>query len=266
MIQKNISLHKRYTLVHPSYPFKIDCSVVKSSKQRKNNRNQYWMIPQYNIKDAGVFDNFEQFEIELELINESIYWKELNKKYPIVNEAKIQEVNNNIIKKGIKMTLSAIQKTNFPISYDEQSKILREYINLTYDNKKNKIKKEDLLQDRTDYRLQNRKNFIGHSTVSLELKHLINSEDTINIHKYYTVTDKADGERHLLYIANNGKVYLIDINLNIKFTGCKVNNKKIYNTLLDGELILHNKKVYINLFLVFDLYFVNKEDYRCILI
>ena len=254
---------KRYTLIHPSYPFKIDCSVIKSSKQRKNNRNQYWMIPQYNIKDAGVFDNFEQFEIELELTNESIYWKELNKKYPILNQDKINEVNNNIIKKGIKMTLSAIQKTNFPISYDEQSKILREYIDLTYNNKKNKIKKDELLQDRTDYRLQNRKNFIGPSTVSLELKHLINNEDSINLHKYYTVTDKADGERHLLYIANNGKIYLIDINLNIKFTGCKVNNKKIYNTILDGELILHNKKDdYINRFLVFDLYFINKEDYR----
>ena len=45
----------------------------------------------------------------------------------------------------------------------------------------------------------------------------INNKESINIHKYYTVTDKADGERHLLYIANNGKVYLIDINLNIKF-------------------------------------------------
>ena len=43
--------------IHPSYPFKIDCSVVKSSKQRKNNRNQYWMVPQYNIKDSMYLFN-----------------------------------------------------------------------------------------------------------------------------------------------------------------------------------------------------------------
>ena len=70
------------------------------------------MVPQYNIKDSGVFDNFEQFEIELELLNDSNYWKELNKKYPTISDDKIN-VNTNIIKKGIKMTLSAIQKIIF---------------------------------------------------------------------------------------------------------------------------------------------------------
>ena len=38
------------------------------------------------------------------------------------------EVNTNIINK-LSYTLSNIQKTNFPISYDEQSSILRKYIN-----------------------------------------------------------------------------------------------------------------------------------------
>ena len=208
MTQKIFRYIKRYTLIHPSYPFKIDCSVTKSSKQRK--------IIEINIDDSSIltkdsgFDNFEQFEIELELINDSNYWKELNKKYPTISDDKINEVNNNIIKKGIKMTLSAIQKTNFPISYDEQSSVLREYIDLTYDDKKSKIKKEVLLNDRSNYRLQNRKNFIGPSTVSLELKHLINNTDSINIHKYYTVTDKAAGERHLLILLIMVKfIYLI---------------------------------------------------------
>ena len=31
-----------------------------------------------------------------------------------------------------------------------------------------------------------------------------------NINNAYTVTEKADGERKLLYVADNGKVYLID--------------------------------------------------------
>ena len=40
-----------------------------------------------------------------------------------------------------------------------------------------------------------------------------------NINKPYTVTDKADGDRKLLYIANDGKMYLIDTNMKVQFTG-----------------------------------------------
>ena len=40
---------KRFTLLHPKFPFKIDCSIIKTSKQRKNARNQYWMVPQLSL-------------------------------------------------------------------------------------------------------------------------------------------------------------------------------------------------------------------------
>ena len=257
---------KRYTLVHDKYPFKIDCSVVKTSKQRKNARNNYWMVPQYNIKDSGVFDNIEHFEIELELTkinNNNNIGRELINKYNEIYNDKSVRYLIQVLKKGIKMVMSGIQESNYPISYKEQSNILKEYIELTYDDKKKKIKKEELLEDRNEYRRQNRKNFIGPSSVSLELKHIINNEEQINILKNYTVTDKADGVRKLLYISKTGKIYLFDINLNVVFTGCIVKNKKIFETIIDGEFVLNDKNgVFINKFLAFDLYFANKEDYR----
>ena len=37
-------------------------------------------------------------------------------------------------------------------------------------------------------------------------------------------------------------IYLLDINLNVKFTGCVIQNDKVFNTILDGELVLFNKK------------------------
>ena len=256
---------KRYTLVHDKYPFKIDCSVVKTSKQRKNARNNYWMVPQYNIKDSGVFDNIEHFEIELELTkinNNNNIGRELINKYNEIYNDKSVRYLIQVLKKGIKMVMSGIQESNYPISYKEQSNILKEYIELTYDDKK-KIKKEELLEDRNEYRRQNRKNFIGPSSVSLELKHIINNEEQINILKNYTVTDKADGVRKLLYISKTEKIYLFDINLNVVFTGCIVKNKKIFETIIDGEFVLNDKNgVFINKFLAFDLYFANKEDYR----
>ena len=42
-----------------------------------------------------------------------------------------------------------------------------------------------------------------------------------NIRKNFTVTDKADGERRLMYISSNGKIYLINTNMKLLFTGCK---------------------------------------------
>ena len=77
-----------------------------------------------------------------------------------------------------------------------------------------------------------------------------------NIRQPYTVTDKADGIRKLLFIAENLRIYLIDINMNVQFTGTICGFKDYKNTILDGEHILHDKNgKFINLFLVFDLYY-----------
>ena len=52
--------------------------------------------------------------------------------------------------------------------------------------------------------------------------------------KNYSVTDKADGERNLLYIHTNNKVYLINNRLKIKYAGLKHKDAK---TIIDGEFI-----------------------------
>ena len=79
----------------------------------------------------------------------------------------------------------------------------------------------------------------------------------------YTVTDKADGDRKLLFINNKGKIYLITTNMNIQFTGAETKNKDLYESILDGEHILYNKKgQFINLYAAFDIYFINNKDVR----
>ena len=46
------------------------------------------------------------------------------------------------------------------------------------------------------------------------------------------------------------------MNMNVIFTGAKTTEEKCFNSLLDGELILHNKKhQFINTFAVFDIYY-----------
>ena len=62
-----------------------------------------------------------------------------------------------------------------------------------------------------------------------------------NIRKNYTVTDKADGDRKLMYINAKGLIYLIDTNMNVVFTGAKTENEDLLESLLDGEHIKNSK-------------------------
>jgi len=110
------------------------------------------------------------------------------------------------------------------------------------------------------------KNFIGPSSCTLQIINIvpINENSNVpNIRNNYTVTDKADGDRHLMMISNVGKIYLINTNMKVIFTGATTTNKELFNSVLDGELIYHNKYgEFINLFAAFDIYFVKNEDVR----
>ena len=82
-----------------------------------------------------------------------------------------------------------------------------------------------------------------------------------NIRKNYTVTDKADGSRKLLFINENGKIYLINTLMNVEFTGALTEEDELFNTIIDGEHIIHDKNgEYINLFAAFDIYYINNKN------
>ena len=58
----------------------------------------------------------------------------------------------------------------------------------------------------------------GFSSNTLLMKNIIPVSDDIdipNIRKQYTVTEKADGERRLMFISSKGKCYFIDTNMNV---------------------------------------------------
>ena len=70
-----------------------------------------------------------------------------------------------------------------------------------------------------------------------------------NIRENYTVTDKADGERRIMYVSKNGKIYLLNTNMKVLFTGAKTNNEKCYHSLLDGEIIFTTRTENISTYL-----------------
>jgi hypothetical protein len=231
----------RVRFYHPDYPVFADLSIVKMSK--KTNRV---VMPQYTIQEAGVFTNAEIFEIELELDNSQCG---TGSKFATVTKVL------DSLRKTIRIVLGGLQGTKYPISYVERDTLLQSYMRLIHGEKYEK--------PRRVYP----SDFIGPSSNTLQLEHVqpIKEEasNINNIRKSYTVTDKADGERKMLYIAEDGKIYMIDTNMNVIFTGVKTNEKTIFDSLLDGEHIPYDKTGnLINLYAAFDIYFVNKKSMR----
>jgi len=69
----------------------------------------------------------------------------------------------------------------------------------------------------------------------------------------YNVTDKADGDRCLLYVAEDGRIYLMDKDQNVY--GTDRSAPEAVGVLLDGEWIHHNAKgEFVNYYYAFDIY------------
>ena len=167
---------------------------------------------------------------------------------PIIYEAEIdfslgkKIVENSITTKilksifdSLKSILGTLQGSNILITQQDEISILDEYKKLVYGEKMN------IHQDL--YAMQSK---------SLELIPFIET-----IPNQYSVTDKADGDRHFLFVFNN-KVYLISNNLTVRQIKCKY-AENFNNSILDGEVIVYNNK---QIFLAFDILFDRGVDVR----
>ena len=239
--QKTFRFINRVTFKHPDYPVLVDISVVKQSGLDENKRP----LTYYTTEESGVFEKQEIYEIELELDNKAIG---PNTKFN--NPHAILEA----LRKVIKSVLSGLQGTNYPVSYVEQKEMLQEYMTLLFHDEYDKNKPVF------------NKYFIGPNSITLQKKNIVQVDQNLNIPNIrndFVVTDKADGERHLMFISKEGKIYLINTNMNVIFTGAKTMNSDVFNTLVDGELISHNKKgMFINMYAAFDIYYLNGKDVR----
>ena len=235
--KKIYRLVNRISGTHYKYPgVKVDLSVTKGSQKNKKGA----MIPTYGIKDSKVFDDIEKYEIEIE------FDRKLSVGGNMMSGIKA-------IKSTITNILRGLQQTHYPVSYNEISNVLDGYMNVLY--KKDKPQRRIYPKD-----------FVGPSSISLEMKNIIpQSEDSNipNINQPYTVTDKADGLRKLLFVNSKGKIYFIDTNMNVQFTGLKTKSLAHVNSIIDGEHIMFDKNgMPLNLYAAFDIYYINGEDKR----
>jgi len=258
-LKKTYRYINRVTFVHPDYPVKVDISIVKSSSLDENRRFK----PVYTTDESNVFENPEIYEIELEVDN----------KMAGLDEFKSAEVILEKLRKVIKFVLMGLQETNYPCAYPEQNAVLQEYLKMINDAVEKEQRDEREGRERKEGERKEERSremrypvFIGPSSYTLQIENIVPiSENTRspNIRKNFTVTDKADGDRHLMFISASGKIYLINTNMKVIFTGARTDNKEVVRTLLDGEIIKHDKTgKFINLYASFDLYFVDGKDVR----
>ena len=236
----------RVRFSHPNLPLFVDITILRTSA--KTNSRKQIMIPQYTIQEAKVFQEPESYEVEMEIDNSQVG---TGMKYD-TKEKLLAD-----LRKGIRVILSAIQGTNYPIGDKEMKSVVNCYRRLIQGEGFNPEDPSPV-------------SFIGPSSRTLQVENIVEHKGEMgsrpqipNLRYGYTVTDKADGERKMLLINESGKLYFIDMNMRVQFTGTVTAEKKLHFSLFDGEHIKYDKTGrFINLFAVFDVYYVNKTTTR----
>jgi len=152
---------------------------------------------------------------------------------------------------SIILAIKSLFMSNLLLTKKQQSEILNEYYKL--------IKKS--MQIPSYYKDIP---LLAPKPITLEKCNLVSPDEygSISILKDYTVTEKADGERILMYINNEGNVYLIDNSLKVEDSGIKA-KKEVYNSLIDGEYVRCDKRkddIKKNIYAAFDIYYLNNNS------
>jgi len=152
---------------------------------------------------------------------------------------------------SIIIVIKSLFMSNIILTKKQQQQILKDYTEL--------VKKTMQLPP-----YYNETPLLTPKPITLEKVNLVNPDDygAISILRNYTVTEKADGERYLMYINAVGNVYFINSSLKVEDTGIKA-KKGAYNSLIDGEYVNCSHRIdniKKNLFAGFDIFYINGKS------
>lgn len=237
-MEKSFRYMNRIKLEHPEQKgICVDMSIVKSSKRRGE------LIKEHDFSKSKLFTEPEIYEIEIE-INDIKYAR-----------SRLRDIDG-YLKNTIKYVSAGHQSSNFPIPLIEQHEILYEYHKLLGKRAKNIESFIESIESTM---------FIGPSSFTLQKINMVDDPTNTSpcILRDFCVTDKADGLRKLCYISEKGRIYFITMNMMVQYTGSICNDKIFHGSILDGEHITKDKYgETINLYAIFDLYYLGKSDKR----
>lgn len=234
---KFFRLKQRYSFVHKSKMFRVDLTIVRKSSSLSK-----------SMVRSGVMTSPEKYELEIEYLNEEGNNKNVNETISVLF---------NIIEE-LKLVLDA---TTHLLTKTQKDLVLCDYLNLVNPKIFESCNNDVITHINTHVLRRPKSYFLSYQPVTLEQYNIVESElGKLSITEDYSVTEKADGERMLLYVDKNNKVYTIDSRLNVRFTGVK---HKFANSLLDGEFVKFSKfNTILNHYMIFDIYFMKGDDVR----
>lgn len=162
------------------------------------------------------------------------------------------EIPSKDVMVSIVRMMQIIEQNCTPMTVTQKDQIL-----LSYDTLVDKVREKRYFKDRY---------YLAPKPLTLERIHLNEPGlvyGQLTVLNGYAVTDKADGERMLLYVDDAGVAYLINNAFEVRGTGWRVKRETLYNTLLDGEYLSVNKRLDgsdKDMFAAFDIYFVGGES------
>lgn len=186
---------------------------------------------------SKVLETPETYEVELEIIDENVKKKAKENIEILFNDTLINRLHDLL--KWSQMSFDIIRE-------DESREILTEYMNIFFP--KAQVNYDDL-----------RQYFVGINVLPLKI------QDIETIQSNYSVTDKADGDRCLLFVSkkHNGRVYFINNRMNITYSGLQLKDSiNIQGTLFDGELIQMKHPIGNFQYLIFDCFCLQLTDIR----
>lgn len=213
---------KRFSFLTIDKQFRYDLTLVKSAKGK-------------TFKSANVSQQEGTYEFEMEFVGD---------KTTVSNDALLQSLFTSMS--------VVIQVTNdsngYILTEFQENQIVESYLKTSKQHPGGNI-------DLNLVRKKPKEYLVGPQPVTLEKINMLPPDiDIISILKDYTVTDKADGERRLVFINDINEVYLLDNRLRVTHTSITSRYK---SCVLDAELIKTNRGYDV---MCFDAYFFKGDS------
>ena len=284
------SIYKHYKIVKEfAYKNTSTNTTFKVLITRQSEDANSLMMKSSGVSAAPMLYEFEMYtdvKIDEKILNNE------EERISYIDE-KINQVMNNCM-----IMIQMLTQQKYPLSRKQQYEVAEEYNNLIkphieiprwqkYETKKNAIanasaaaaESDSLVAEDVNAAQISNFHFLAPKPITLEQMHMVEpGPDTYGVQsilKGYAVTDKADGERMLMYINKKGHAYLINNTFDVRFTGLVTQKAELFASVLDGEFISSSQrqtngggadadadenaetKNKLDIFAVFDIYFQN---------
>ena len=257
MIGTMDGVNKEASLANKQFRYKQRISYLSSNEMFRYDITQTKQVYsgsdlklERNLADSQLFNQQPVYEVEVEFNNDYLKTTE----FPVnFTEILLQEITN---------IMQIRNNTELVLTNGDKEYVLKDFLKLYTRGEEDVNRLFDEYYNRRDK--QYHKMFPGAKVSTLEIDNLFKGDPQKKkpyIFNDYTVTDKADGERYLLFIDSRNFVFFINDRMEVLRTDIQVpESENIKQTILDGELVVTVEKgVQVYNYYGFDIIFRNNE-------